>query len=89
MKSKEIILLNVNGPDKPGQTASLTNILMQYDVNILDIGQSVIHDDLNLGILFEVPEVAGSSPILKDILFKAYELGVQVRFKPIPYVWSF
>ena len=83
-KSKEIILLNVNGPDKPGQTASLTNILMQYDVNILDIGQSVIHDDLNLGILFEVPEEAGSSPILKDILFKAYELGVQVRFKPIP-----
>jgi len=83
-KSKEIILLNVNGPDKPGQTASLTNILMQYDVNILDIGQSVIHDDLNLGILFEVPEEAGSSPILKDILFKAYELGVQVKFTPIP-----
>lgn len=83
-KSKEIILLNVSGPDKPGQTASLTNILMQYDINILDIGQSVIHDDLNLGILFEVPEEAGSSPILKDILFKAYELGVNVRFTPIP-----
>lgn len=83
-KSKEIILLNVSGPDKPGQTASLTNILMQYDINILDIGQSVIHDDLNLGILFEVPEEAGSSPILKDLLFKAYELGVNVRFTPIP-----
>ena len=83
-KTKEIILLNVSGPDKPGQTASLTNILMQYDINILDIGQSVIHDDLNLGILFEVPEEAGSSPILKDILFKAYELGVNVRFTPIP-----
>ena len=82
--TKEIILLNVSGPDKPGQTASLTNILMQYDINILDIGQSVIHDDLNLGILFEVPEEAGSSPILKDILFKAYELGVNVRFTPIP-----
>lgn len=83
-KTNEIILLNVSGPDKPGQTASLTNILMQYDINILDIGQSVIHDDLNLGILFEVPEEAGSSPILKDILFKAYELGVNVRFTPIP-----
>lgn len=83
-KSNEIILLNVSGPDKPGQTASLTNILMQYDINILDIGQSVIHDDLNLGILFEVPEEAGSSPILKDILFKAYELGVNVKFTPIP-----
>ncbi len=83
-KTNEIILLNVSGPDKPGQTASLTSILMQYDINILDIGQSVIHDDLNLGILFEVPEEAGSSPILKDILFKAYELGVNVKFTPIP-----
>lgn len=76
--------MNVWGPDKPGQTASLTNILMQYDINILDIGQSVIHDDLNLGLLFEVPEQAGSSPILKDILFKAYELGINVKFTPIP-----
>ena len=83
-KKKEIILMNVNGPDKPGQTASLTNILMQYDVNILDIGQSVIHDDLNLGIMFEVPEEAGSSPVLKDILFKAYELGVNIKFTVIP-----
>ena len=83
-KSKEIILMNVSGPDKPGQTASLTNILMQYDVNILDIGQSVIHDGLNLGIMFEVPDEAGSSPVLKDILFTAYELGVDVKFTVIP-----
>lgn len=81
--SKEIVLLNVSGPDKPGQTASLTSILMQYNVNILDIGQAVIHDDLSLGILFEVPEKSGSSPILKDILFKAYELGINARFTPI------
>ncbi|MBO7476432.1 MAG: phosphoserine phosphatase SerB [Salinivirgaceae bacterium] len=83
-KTKEIILMNVSGPDKPGQTASLTNILMQYDVNILDIGQSVIHDGLNLGIMFEVPDEAGSSPVLKDILFTAYELGVDVKFTVIP-----
>ena len=76
--------MNVSGPDKPGQTASLTNILMQYDVNILDIGQSVIHDGLNLGIMFEVPDEAGSSPVLKDILFTAYELGVDVKFTVIP-----
>ena len=57
---------------------------MQYDVNILDIGQSVIHDGLNLGIMFEVPDEAGSSPVLKDILFTAYELGVDVKFTVIP-----
>lgn len=83
LKDKEIILLNVSGPDRPGQTASLTSILMQYNVNILDIGQSVIHNGLNLGILFEIPEDAGSSSILKDILFKAYELDISVKFTPI------
>ncbi|TAJ13967.1 phosphoserine phosphatase SerB [Marinilabiliaceae bacterium JC017] len=82
-KNKEIILLNISGEDKPGLTASLTEILSQNDVNILDIGQAVIHDDLGLGILFEVPEHAESSPILKDLLFKAYELGVNVKFTPI------
>ncbi len=82
--NKEIILLNISGPDQAGQTAALTSILMQYNVNILDIGQATIHDDLSLGILFEVPEKAGSSPILKDILFKAYELGVNAKFTPIP-----
>ena len=53
--SREIILLNISGEDKPGLTASLTGILAQYDVNILDIGQAVIHEDLGMGILFEVP----------------------------------
>lgn len=83
-QAKEIILINISGGDKPGLTAQLTHVLSQYKVNILDIGQAVIHDDLGLGILFEVPETSESSPILKDLLFKAYELGVNVKFTPIP-----
>ncbi|NBC84270.1 MAG: phosphoserine phosphatase SerB [Bacteroidetes bacterium] len=80
---KEIILLNVIGPDKPGLTSSLTQILAKYQVNILDIGQAVIHDHLSLGMLFEVSARAESSPVLKDLLFKAYELGLQIKFTPI------
>ncbi len=83
-KNKEIILLNITGEDKCGVTATLTGILAENDVNILDIGQAVIHDDLGLGILFEVPEKDESSPILKELLFKAYELGINVKFTPIP-----
>jgi phosphoserine phosphatase len=82
-KNKEIILLSISGEDKRGVTASLTNILAQYEVNIMDIGQAVIHKDLGLGILFEVSEKSESSPILKDLLFKAYEMGINVRFTPI------
>jgi phosphoserine phosphatase len=83
-KQREIILLNISGEDKPGLTATLTDVLALYNVNILDIGQAVIHEDLGLGILFEVPETAESSPILKDLLFKAYEVGLNVKFTPIP-----
>lgn len=79
----EIILLNIYGNDKPGLTSSLTQILANYNVNILDIGQAVIHNNLDLGILFEVPSESESSPILKDLLFKGYELGIRVKFTPI------
>ncbi|MCK5348059.1 MAG: hypothetical protein KAJ25_01645 [Desulfobacula sp.] len=52
---REIILINVTGEDKPGLTSSLTNILAQYEVIVLDIGQAVIHDYLSLGMLVEIP----------------------------------
>ena len=80
---KEVILVNITGHDKPGVTSSLTKILSTYKVNILDIGQSVIHDHLSLGILFELPTEAESAPVLKDMLFKAYEMGINIKFKPI------
>lgn len=79
----EIILINVTGEDKPGLTASLTGILAQYKVPILDIGQAVIHDYLSLGILVEIPPEFKSSSILKDVLFAAHRLGIQIRFSPI------
>lgn len=79
----ELILINISGEDKPGLTASITTLLGNYDVDILDVGQAVIHSYLTLGILIRVPSSAESSPILKDILFKAHELGVAVRFTPI------
>lgn len=80
---KEIILINVAGPDRPGVTSSLMAILAQFDVNVLDIGQAVIHDNLALGMLVEVPAAAESSSVLKDMLFRCHELGLQVRFVPI------
>ncbi len=82
MNKHEIILMNITGEDKPGVTSSLTEILGKYNATILDIGQANIHQSLSLGILFRLdPDVHGS--ILKDLLFKAYELGVHAKFTPI------
>lgn len=78
----EIILLNINGADRPGVTAALTEILAKNNAVILDIGQADIHSNLSLGILFQSCE-GNSGDILKELLFKSYELDVNIRFKPI------
>jgi phosphoserine phosphatase len=80
---KEILLINISGADKPGVTSAITHILAQYQANILDIGQAVIHDHLTLGLLVEIPEEFEASPVLKEVLFKAHELNLQIRFQPI------
>jgi|TARA_Y100000310_G_scaffold325618_1_gene389329 phosphoserine phosphatase len=79
----ELILINVSGKDKPGLTSSISRLLGDYDVDVLDIGQAVIHNYLTLGILIRVPKEAESSPLLKDVLFRAHELGVTVHFTPV------
>lgn len=78
----KLILATISGYDRPGVTASLTSILAQYDAYILDIGQADIHNNLNLGILFQTTEET-SGDILKELLFKSYELNVKIRFSPI------
>ena len=81
--ANEIILLNISGPDKPGLTSSLTSVLAEYNAKVLDIGQANIHDTLSLGILFEIQSGPNSAAVLKDLLFKSYELGIKAKFTPI------
>ncbi len=81
--TNEIFLLNISGQDKPGLTSSLASVLAQFDAKILDIGQANIHDTLSLGILFEIQSGANSASVLKELLFKSYELGISAKFSPI------
>nr|WP_315446756.1 phosphoserine phosphatase SerB [uncultured Pseudomonas sp.] len=80
---REIVLINITGVDRPGLTAAITGVLARGGVNILDIGQAVIHDMLSFGILVEIPDSEQGKSVLKDILFKGYELDQQVRFTPV------
>ena len=81
-QNDEIILININGADRPGVTAALTEILAKNNAVILDIGQADIHNHLSLSILFQSTE-GNSGDILKELLFKSYELDVNIRFNPI------
>lgn len=77
----ELILIRITGEDRPGLTASITQILSQYDVTILDIGQADIHNTLSLGILFKTDEKY-SGYIMKELLFKASSMGINIHFFP-------
>lgn len=80
----EIVLINITGRDKPGLTAALTTVLAEHGLNILDIGQAVIHDFLSLGILVEIPAGNASAAVLKDLLFIGHDLGINVNFSAVP-----
>ncbi|PKN08749.1 MAG: phosphoserine phosphatase SerB [Deltaproteobacteria bacterium HGW-Deltaproteobacteria-8] len=80
---REIILIHATGEDRPGITSILTGVLAACGVDILDIGQVVIHDHLTLGMLVALPGGTHSAPVLKDLLFKAHESGIALKLTPV------
>ena len=81
--AKEQILIRIAGKDRIGLTASIMSILAKYDAQILDIGQADIHSTLSLGILIRIDDIS-SGQVMKELLFKATELGVTIGFVPVP-----
>jgi phosphoserine phosphatase len=79
----QVLHIDITGPDRSGVTHSLTSILGRAGARILDIGQAVIHDALALGMLVELTPEMKSSPLLTELLLKAHEVGVQIRFTAI------
>jgi phosphoserine phosphatase len=80
---KDILLINVSGQDKPGVTSAVTDVLSRYDVTVLDIGQAVIHDQLNLGILAAVPRTEQTNTVTEAVIGSLDELEMVGRFLPI------
>ena len=81
-RKEEQILIEITGKDRPGLTASEMEILACRDAKILDIGQADIHSTLSLGILIRIDE-RNSGQVMKELLFKATELGVNIGFSPV------
>jgi len=80
---KDILLINVFGEDKLGVTSAVTSLLSNFDVTILDIGQAVIHDQLNLGLLAAIPSEASSDDLMAQVQACTTELNMRVKFLPI------
>lgn len=80
---REIILISFLGPDQPNQFTRLMQVLSVHSLQILDVGQAVIHNQLTLGIVVSSDDQTATALAMKDILILAQEIGLTVRFKPI------
>ena len=78
----DILLISISGEDQPGLTAGITAILAGHSVNVLDIGQAVIHATLSMGVLVEVPEECDSAAMCTEVTRYAECQGMQVRIAP-------
>ena len=75
------VLVTVTGPDRTGVTATLTGILSQQGATLQDIEQVVVQGQLTLCLLIGVPE---TRDVLKELLFAAKQLEMELDFKPVP-----
>ena len=74
------VLVTVTGPDRTGVTATLTGILAEQGASLFDIEQVVVQGQLTLCLLVGIP---GTRDVLKELLFAAKQLGMDLDFKPV------
>ena len=77
------VLIRFSGHDHPGLTAELTGTLAHHRIRVLDIGQAVVHESLSLGILIEIPGDSSFASLKAELIVRAHELNLQVRFTTV------
>lgn len=79
----DILLITISGADQSGLSASITGLLAARDVNVLDIGQAVIHDSLSIGILVEIPRELDRPEVVAAISDFARSNALSAGFRDI------
>lgn len=79
MSKEKLFLVQINGRDHPGLTKEISGLLGEYNADILDIGQSVIHDTLALGLLISLDG---------DVNVPELMLKLETHFEPLPIALS-
>ncbi len=82
MREQDAVLVTLAGPDKPGITAEISRVIADAGADLLDIEQAVVQAYLTLNFLIVLPPE--DKTLLKDLLWKARELGVHIDFKLVP-----
>ncbi len=79
-QQKQRVLVTLTGPDSPGITAALAAVVVESGAALCDVEQVVVHGQLILVLLLELGSER-NEPVLKDLLFRAKSLGLELEFK--------
>jgi phosphoserine phosphatase len=77
---RSTVLVSVNGPDRPGITAGLMEVLTASGAEVFDVEQIVVRGRLTLNILIEV---AGERGTISDLLYFGWEHGLHLDFEMV------
>jgi phosphoserine phosphatase len=84
MSERSTILVNVHGPDHPGISAGLMDVLDATGAEVYDIEQIVVRGRLTLNVLIGVD---GEKATIRDLLLFGWEERLAIEFEvvdPIP-----
>jgi phosphoserine phosphatase len=79
----DILLITFSGEDQGGLTAGITAILAGHGVNVLDIGQAVIHATLSMGVLVEIPGDCDRAGLVAALEAYSADRGMRVRISDV------
>jgi phosphoserine phosphatase len=81
-EDKKLLVVTISGPDRPGITAALTQVLMKHHVEIVEIEQASLQKILGLYFLLDLGDTRESKDsVIKDLLFEASQLNLNLNFK--------
>ena len=76
----DTILVRVTGPDRPGITARLMQVLASAGAGMHDVEQILIRGRLTLSLIITVPE---GQDLIKDLLLFGWEQKMEVDFEVV------
>ncbi len=81
MIDKNLLMVNISGPDRPGILAAFAKVLQNYNIEIVDIQQASLQQTIGLHLLLRF-EAASQSPdsAIKDLLFEGNQLNLTLNF---------
>lgn len=80
MSQRSTILVNVHGPDHPGISAGLMDVLNATNAEVYDIEQIVVRGRLTLNVLIGVD---GEKATVRDLLLFGWEQRLQIEFEVV------